>query len=82
MCQSVGSWDHKSSDWLKASGRWNKAFFIEEVMKQSCEDDITVCDEDMCEEIEGDNEEEEGFALMIKRTLLTPKDAIVWKGRE
>lgn len=47
-------------------------------MEESCEEDIPIYDEAMCEAIGGDNEEEEeeeeGLALTIKKTLLTPKD--------
>ncbi|KAG5534031.1 hypothetical protein RHGRI_022247 [Rhododendron griersonianum] len=74
-CFKCGEPGHKSSDCRKASGGRNKALFIEEVMEQGCEDDIPVYDEEICEEIGGDDEEEEGYALMIKKTLLTPKDA-------
>ncbi|KAG5567817.1 hypothetical protein RHGRI_003110 [Rhododendron griersonianum] len=73
-CFKCGETGHKSSDCRKATGGRNKALFIEEVTEQGCEDDIPIYDEDICEEIGGDNEEE-GYALMIKKTLLTSKDA-------
>ncbi|KAG5552400.1 hypothetical protein RHGRI_010467 [Rhododendron griersonianum] len=70
-CLKCGEPGHKSSNCRKASGGRNKALFIEEVTEQGCEDDIPVYDE----EIGGDDEEEEGYALMIKKTLLTSMDA-------
>jgi hypothetical protein len=43
-------------------------------MKESCEDEFPIYDEALCEDIGGDDEEELGLALIIKKTLLTPKD--------
>ena len=47
--------------------------FVEEKAEQCCDDDVTIFDKAVSEEIEGDNEEDEALALMINDTFLTPK---------
>ncbi|KAH7849362.1 hypothetical protein Vadar_016773 [Vaccinium darrowii] len=69
-CFKCGEPGHKSSDCRRSSGSKNKALFMEE----SCEDEFPIYYEALCEDIGGDDEEEVGLALMIKKTLLTPKD--------
>ncbi|KAH7848998.1 hypothetical protein Vadar_011519 [Vaccinium darrowii] len=69
-CFKCGKPGLKSSDCRRSSGSKNKALFMEE----SCEDEFPIYDEALCEDIGGDDEEEVGLALMIKKTLLTPND--------
>ena len=72
-CFKCGEPSHKSSDCRKTMGERNRALLMEEIDENVCFDMPPTYDQPLNEEIGGDCDEEEGMALMLKKTLLVPK---------
>ncbi|GFZ06792.1 hypothetical protein Acr_18g0009620 [Actinidia rufa] len=81
-CMEIG---HKLEDCDKDSKDTSEALFVEEEMVQYCDDNaeqycnnVPIFDKPASDRIEGTSEENEGIALMVLTTSLTPKQ----KGEE
>ncbi|XP_028056442.1 uncharacterized protein LOC114260499 [Camellia sinensis] len=73
-CFRCGEPGHRSFDCRKNMGNnQNKALLIEEVEEHGDFEDAPIFDPSGNVAIGGDSDEEEGLALMLKKTLLTPK---------
>lgn len=73
-CFRCGEPGHRSSDCRKNMGNnRNKALLIEEVEEHGDFEDAPIFDPSGNMAIGGDSDEEEGLALMLKKTLLSPK---------
>ena len=54
--------------------------FIEEVIKQRCDDDVPVFDKSACEDVGASNEEEDSLALMISKTFFNVRKIVMKSG--